>query len=88
MASSSIKSRTLSPKARLMEIRTSSVGDARANLFSSPWSAYSAAWHVFHCYHESPKHDEEMLNPHVTKFGTVSMLDAEEHLYSIEVFAN
>ena len=50
--------------------------------------SHDAAWHVFYQYHHSPEHDKEMLSPVVTRFGTASVLDAEGHLYNVEVFAN
>lgn len=49
---------------------------------------HSARWHVFHCYHISPHHDKQMLDPKVTLFGTASILDADGVLYNTEVFAN
>ena len=50
--------------------------------------AHNPAWHVFHRYHESPHHDAAMLNPKVTQFGTASVVDAQGHMYNVEVFAN
>lgn len=48
---------------------------------------HSVGWHVFHCYHISPHHDKEMLDPKATLFGTASIID-NGVLYNTEVFAN